>query len=156
PLEHRRDRRIDLTVARGRGRLRIDRHRSIVDFHLVDVADRRMLEMLDERGQVFAIAARLHVRRCRCGEADRFWAGNDTTFAVALELREELLGECLFARARASVNVASEVGAADTPIRRLTSTRRDELKRHRSSSLAAARMLSRSWSSNVLVRPSGL
>jgi hypothetical protein len=97
---------------------------------LVDPIERRVREMLDQRCQESAIAARLHVCRCGGGEAGAFRSGKRTTFDVAFEFLAELLGECFLASARASINVASEVSATNPP-RWMLLARRVEFDGHR-------------------------
>jgi len=57
-----RDRRVDVAVARSRVQhQRIDRSRGGIDCALVDLAQRRLAEMPDQRRHVFAPATGLHV-----------------------------------------------------------------------------------------------
>src|SRR5262249_35497602 len=118
----------------------------------------------DNGAQKGALPAGLNVGECRgCERRLNIHGprlGNRVTVFPALDfgfpsLEDDPRGSRVRSLRR-SVKTDSEVSTADVVERGLARTRRFELKRHRSSSLAAARMRSRSPSSKVFVRPRGL
>ncbi|MGB9389010.1 MAG: hypothetical protein WCB70_03300 [Xanthobacteraceae bacterium] len=60
---------------------------------MIDLVERRVGEVVDQRQQEAIISPGRHVCRGGCRKAGRLLVGKDTTFDVPFELSADLLGE---------------------------------------------------------------